>query len=200
MLLLPIIATFLLYVMTTWFLPVLSSEMKAWRFGYLGQEILIVLFLLWSYLLLQRWFGKDEAECLRSSEEKHSCLSSLLVGLALEFTVLMLGVVVGAFFHVNYVWEAFRLILFQALLGSVLYILTVILRTALPPLALAVAYCLFCATMGSNNSLGWICLIQPGRGDAATLQTILSLWPIVLISVILFAIADRLEKKLIWAR
>ena len=194
---LPLVITLMLYVLTTCFMTVLSPEMKAWRFGYLGQEILILVFLLWAYLVLQRWFGKEETESLRSTDPKHTCLINLLLALLLELLILLVGAIAGTFAQINYFGEAFRILIYQAFLTAIIYFLTVLFHGALLPLILTVSYCLFCAVFAGDKGLSYVCLIRPGVGGAVTIRELLLFWPLFLITLVLFLIADRLEKRLV---
>ena len=183
------------YGMTLFIMKPLSGQMKAWRFGYLGQEFLIVLFLFWSIMLLQRWFGQEEAESLRGTAQHHSCLSSLLLVLGLEFFAFLPGIAVGFLFHVNYLWEVTRIMIYQVMINALVYILACLLKNVFFPLLLAVSYCLICDVFGGNNSR--LLLIHPGVGEAADYQTVLSLWPYLLAAAVLLFLADKLDRRML---
>ena len=194
--LLPIGTTLVLYGLTLFLMKPLSGEMKAWRFGYLGQEFLIVLFLFWTMLILQRWFGQ-EAEALRSSDQEHSCLAGVLLVLFLELMIFSIGIIVGILFRVYYFWEVVRIMIYQALIDAVVLLLTILFRNIIVPFILSVAYCLLCAVFGGRSTASILLLIHPGIGSANK-QTVLALWPCIFVAAILFYIAYKHEKKMIW--
>jgi len=198
--LLPIGATLIIYAATLFLMNALPEEMKAWRFGYLGQEFLLILYILWTMLVMQRWFDPDEAEGLRSSEIHHSSTGALLLSLIFECLVLMHGVFLGFLFQVNFFWEVVRILVFQVFLSSLVYIMTLLFRNVFFSSILVMAYCLFCSIFGGKTSLNSFCLIRPGVGGAVSLSSVLTLWPYMGVAVFVFVIADRLEQRMTWIR
>ena len=179
------------------FVTKLPLQEKAWRFTYIGQELLIPVFLFWLVPSLQRWFGREESETLRVVEQKHNSLYVVLLSLLFEFLLYIPLLIIGWKYLELFLLEIIRLILLQAIMMSIMYFLTVMLKHVLPALVITVGYCFFCTLYSLDRSLAKFCIVKPGS-PPADWNAIWSLWFFVLLSALLCVVARHKEKKMIW--
>ena len=177
-----------------------EADARAWRFGFLAQQWLIIPFFFWTFIPLQRWYTKEEEESLRAADVRHSSVPGLVWTLILEMLGLIPVMIWGYCEKLELTGELIRILLYQMLFTAVIYLLTVLSRSVVLAFAAAAIYCLFCNTFGRDRYLQRFCLLRPGTRAgtgrmSADILTVIRMWPVYLISVVVFILARRIEKR-----
>ena len=171
---------------------------KVWRMGYLALEVFVPLFLLWPMTLLQRFFASDETETLRTAGNKYSCAPSIALLFLLEGLLLVPSYFWGMKHGLDFRWILCRAWIFMILIAAVYYFLTVLIKNGTVPLAIGLAYCMFCTFYGGQSALKKYCIYYPASSEPVTGETVLSLLWYVGLSLILMVSAYILERKRAW--
>ena len=176
-----------------------ETEARIWRFGYLGQQWLLLSFLFWTLIPLHRWYSKEEAESLNTAANRHCSIGGIIWMIILEGVVFIPVLLYGLHVGLNFFWEIIRILIFQMILSSIVYLLTVLFGSAFLSLIITAVYCMFCSVYGNDSHLFRYCLFRPGNsvgeGMISNSLTIFKMWPILIGAILISFIAYQTERK-----